>query len=296
MTLFANTVVPGHRIKAWLCVISLYSVPTAFFVYQSRAIWHGEPNMQTSMSSSWGGLPSFFICAGEGGGFPHLYHKNGLSLRGLHPRTNPPQKIRVSRISSTSSALGRKLGNCLVINATALQPLGGMRKSSLTFDMYVAAEPDKKPAKHINLLSYDPHAMPRLQVLTGLVPGVTQVELRKIRKGSIGVYGDTIQDEAYDAVLQFLAPTLKNSYSTQLQYTFPDLEMEFWAGGKNQSQVQSALIKKLNIQSQAMRNRLQTVMQTPKQDYKFTIDVSSDHVLEEVGVASLPFQNPCYVL
>ncbi|CAE7833172.1 unnamed protein product [Symbiodinium sp. CCMP2592] len=97
MALFANTVVESHRIKAWVCVISLYSVPTLFFAYQSRAIWLGEPSMQTSMSSSWGDLPTFLICTGkQGGGSPHLYTKTGLDFYGFQNRTNQAQKDRVS--------------------------------------------------------------------------------------------------------------------------------------------------------------------------------------------------------
>ncbi|CAE7232232.1 KIF3A [Symbiodinium sp. CCMP2456] len=168
----------------------------------------------------------------------------------------------------------------MVINATGMEPLGGIVRPGLRVEMYVEAAPGAKPAEHLFLVSLDHNALLKLQPLTGIVPGVTVLELRKIRKGWIGT-GSTIKDELLNVVTQFLEPTLKNSYSTQLLYTVPDLEIETW----ELTNKTRTLMKKL---SPKLRKKLGPLLQRQKQNFQFSIKIAADHVMEEVEIGRIP--------
>ncbi|CAJ1388952.1 unnamed protein product [Effrenium voratum] len=306
MVWFAETVVKEYKACAWLSVILLYLMPIVFFLCRAYSILHdGTPAMQTSMSADWGSLPTFLFCSPEG--HPKLAK---CSLAGVMP-------INESMLAATATSphghgcilskdkseheqfKGREelvhiaythLGSlkCVLVNATTLQPRA---PSTLHFELLV----DGSVKDSMPFLVLDKHMKVPLQTLTAFTPGNQVMNFVKKRDGSKRFSGNPEYENFTSKIFSpslylsafstLMSPELKDIYSTQLQYAYPDFDLE-GIEAQNLSKWRPAALAKLAKYPPKLLSALEQGVTYQK--YKATLKILNGHVLEEVEIGRYP--------
>lgn len=251
-TFLPDNVERRYRVCAWVSVLCLYLVPTAYVMWKGYSIYNSDlPSLQTSMSADWGAWPYFLLCSAEGLMRPLVCDCSFGSLLQVHAGTKLPQnETRQCTPNRTWCSLdGREdverltsifnvdLGSlrCMAINATMLRPKWSNDRMGAPPEIRFKLFAEKQ--EPITLWAMSSRPPPDLRVLTGFVPGTTVAVLKQRREGRIRVstnpalknmsrnfWGEIKERHFYESLASVLYPKLIDTYSTQLEFQYPGLK------------------------------------------------------------------------
>ncbi|CAK9041608.1 unnamed protein product [Durusdinium trenchii] len=228
---------------SWVVVTALYALPTLFYARRIYEVWHA-PLLQTSQSDDWGRVPELWFCSVEPLNIETCVLQsfrtvdgselNGSKGESLCQIISPPKKHEQQKIQlGTGKGFGDKLDEpkgqfeilppqfkdqfedsyCQAINATALKPsspsrlfLGG--DASKSFGLYYVMRDHCADTCHHPIF------------LTRAFPGIAELLLTKVRKGSMQMSADPYAPgrSFISSFNAFVSPELYDAFSTQLLF------------------------------------------------------------------------------
>jgi len=296
-------------------VLGLYMFPIVFVSNRAWTIFHdGVPSLQTSMSTSWGNLPKFYFCSSEG--WPdimdcdlrHVEPANASWTSSKEQTVKKPKGLRKwcdsidSDLSQADATALTKIGytsvswlkkNCSYLDVSALEPSPTLvgtfaTTSALRLDFRIKGAA-RQP---LSVLVYDEKVQGHLQVLTGVVPGKSVVILTKKRQGQKRFSANpAFQNLTWSSLLSpslyanltsmLFSPQLADLYSAQLEFEYPDTDVE--------DPAEALTHDRYSNMSSKTKALLRKVLQHMKaQHYSLTLKIPSNHVLEEVEIGRYP--------
>lgn len=276
-----------YRCFAWFCVIGLYSVPGAYVAWRSYQIaFHEAPSLKTTESSTWGNLPRFVVCSPTvppQNTFIKLVGFNRVSEtkagaqepreeyghQWLHFRqTGAPAasveaeqgRKTIEKIPSyhfhwpqafTGTFAKSKEMQCLELDTSMWRPLGTIQHSSWVELGFVLP---RSNAPQLKLYVADFEANPPVQWLSLLNAGSTSAYLNKVKAGSMRLKGKA--KNSLKTWTEFLAPEIKDVYSTELVSYYPDMGLDKAMHNNHSVEVQSFSVA-LRIPTQHVPEQLE---------------------------------------
>ena len=287
------TVDPQHRICAWVLLCVLYLIPISFYGYKTWSTLQSDaPSVQTSIGA-FGHLPFIYYCIPKNMfdnhktqtatnnkiglvkpkqvvAFDHKLDLENPSIRGCELDGTQQANRKPFIYGLSKGAPGTEL--CFLLNATEMQVV---KKASIRVELVLTGVNGSKPADQLLLLVREPDGS--LQAAGSWAPGMTVRTLEKKREGSMGGEHASFKDEILDAIVQFFSPRFKNVYTTELVSQWQDEEEET-----------STLRQKFTAKKYNVSKAVLDLLFPRKQYYKMTLQINSEHVVQEMEVGRVP--------